>query len=110
MRHGRLGDMFGGWFVGDFDPTLLRSSDFEVGVKRWRAGEREAKHYHNVATEVTAVISGSVQMMGRRWEEGDIIVVEPGEATDFEALTDAVTVAVKSPSAPDDKFLSADSL
>ena len=27
-------------------------------------------------------------MMGREWEEGDIIVLEPETATDFEVITD----------------------
>ena len=36
---------------------------------------------------------------------GDIAMVEPGEATDFVALTDAVTVVVKMPSAMGDEYL-----
>jgi len=36
-------------------------------------------------------------MMGRTWEAGDIIVIEPGEATDFTAITDATNVVVKVP-------------
>ena len=37
----------------------------------------------------------------------DIVVLEPGEATDFVALTDASNVVVKVPGAANDKFLSA---
>ena len=44
-------------------------------------------------------------MMSREWKEGDIIVLEPGKATDFEALTDAVNVVVKVPGAWDDKYM-----
>ncbi|MBL6457864.1 hypothetical protein JMJ55_21230 [Belnapia sp. T6] len=104
MKHARLEDMVKGWFVGDFAPSVLRTTACEVAVKRYKAGEAEAAHLHRVATEVTLVLSGRVRMLGREWSEGDIITIEPGEATDFLALTDAVNVVVKLPSAAGDKY------
>jgi hypothetical protein len=41
MRTYSLADMKGGWFVGDFSPTVLRTPDFEVAVKEYAAGARE---------------------------------------------------------------------
>jgi quercetin dioxygenase-like cupin family protein len=105
MKHARLEDMVKGWFVGDFDPSVSRSKDVEVGVKQYRAGDHEEEHHHRVAVEITLVVSGRVEMMGRTWEAGDIIVVEPGEATSFTALTDATNVVVKLPSVLGDKYL-----
>lgn len=104
MKHARLEDMVKGWFVGDFAPSVLRTAACEVAVKRYRAGEAEAAHLHRVATEVTLILSGRVRMLGREWGEGDIITIEPGEATDFLALTDAVNVVVKLPSVAGDKY------
>jgi hypothetical protein len=51
------------------------------------------------------VLSGRVRMCNKEWEAGDIIVLSPGEVTDFEALTDAINVVVKTPGALHDKFL-----
>ncbi len=76
-----------------------------MAVRTYKAGESEALHMHKVATEVTMVLSGTVRMAGREWNAGDIIVLEPGEATDFEAVTDAVNVVVKVPGALNDKYL-----
>lgn len=104
MRHARLEDMTKGWFVGDFAPTVLQTEACEVAVKHYRAGDREALHHHKVGTEVTLIVSGRVRMLDREWGPGDILVLEPGEATAFEALTDAVNVVVKTPSAKDDKY------
>lgn len=104
MKHDRLERMVKGWFVGDFAPVALRTSDCEVAIKHYAAGDHEGAHYHAVATELTAIVSGRVRMLGGEWGPGDILTIEPGEATDFLALTDAVTVVVKHPSAPDDKF------
>ena len=105
MNSAHLQDMVKGWFVGGFQPTAFATQNCEVAVKRYSAGEREAAHYHRVATEITLVLSGRVRMAGKVWSEGDIIVLEPGDTTDFEALTDAVNVVVKTPGALHDKFL-----
>jgi len=47
--------------VGDFSPTLHRTRDIEVAVKHYRAGDHEPAHYHKIAREFTAVISGRVR-------------------------------------------------
>ena len=104
MKHDRLESMVKGWFVGAFSPTALSTEACEVAVKRYHAGEKEGGHYHKVATEVTLVLSGEVRMVGQIWRDGDIITLSAGETTDFEALTDAVTVVVKAPSIAGDKY------
>jgi mannose-6-phosphate isomerase-like protein (cupin superfamily) len=105
MRSGKQQDMFKGWFVGDFSPTMLGTDACEVAVKTYKAGEKEDLHHHKVATEVTLILSGRVRMCGKEWGAGDIVVLDPGDATDFEALTDAVNVVVKTPGARNDKYL-----
>jgi hypothetical protein len=104
MQIARLEHFRGGWFIGDFTPTLFATPHAEVAVKHHRAGDREAWHEHRVATELTVVVSGRVRMGEVTAEAGTVVVLEPGSGTDFEALTDAVTVAVKLPSVPGDKY------
>lgn len=104
MKTARLEDMVKGWIVGDFSPSMLRSKDCEVAVKHYKAGDREDLHHHRVAVELTAIIAGEVRMCGKIWGPGDIILLDPGEATDFEAITDTVNVVVKLPSVMGDKY------
>lgn len=105
MKLSRLDEMHRGWFVGDFNPTLLRTRDVEVAVMRYKAGDAEGRHFHKIATELTVVAQGEVEMNGSRYVSGDIIVIEPGEVTDFRAVTDAITTVVKIPGAVNDKYL-----
>ena len=105
MRTARIEDMTKGWFVGDFTPTLQATREVEVAVKHYRAGDAEGAHYHKIAREFTVIVSGTVRMSGRDYGAGDIVIIEPGEATDFQALTDAVTTVVKIPGAQNDKYL-----
>jgi mannose-6-phosphate isomerase-like protein (cupin superfamily) len=97
-----------GWFVGNFSPTLHSTDAVEVAVKHYRAGEAESAHFHKVATELTLVVSGRVRMGGEEVGPGEIVKIEPGEATDFVSLTDATTVVVKLPCVRGDKYLCKD--
>ncbi|HWE09010.1 MAG TPA: hypothetical protein VG325_06635 [Solirubrobacteraceae bacterium] len=103
IRH-RLDEMVRGWFIGDFDPAVHHSSDVEIAIKHYVAGGSEERHVHKVATEVTAVVSGTVRMDGHELHAGEMITLSPGEASDFVAVTDAVVVAVKLPAVAGDKY------
>lgn len=104
MKVGRIEDMVNGWFAGDFTPTLFRTEAAEAAVQQFPAGTYKAKHHHKVATELTVIASGRARMNGVVYERGAVIVIEPGEATDFEALEDTVTFVVKVPGAKNDKY------
>lgn len=106
MKLAKLDDMIKGWFIGNFEPSLVKTNDVEVAVKEYKDGDKEAKHYHKIATEITVIISGRVKMNGVEYTEGDIIVMEPGEVTDFECLENYTkNVVVKIPGANNDKYI-----
>lgn len=104
MKIFRLEEMTKGWFVGNFDPAVIKTEAAEVAVKSYSAGAHEPRHMHKVAPEITLIVSGLVRMNGAEHSSGDIILIDPGEATDFEALTDVTTVVVKLPSVAGDKY------
>lgn len=106
MEKFRLDDMIGGWFIGQFEPTLFATSEVEVAVKKYKMGDYEKSHYHKIATEYTVIVSGEVEMNGIRYSTGDIIRIDPGESTDFRVLSgEAVTTVVKLPCVAGDKYL-----
>ena len=105
MKKYKYGGMVKGWFVGDFEPTAFSTENCEVAYKLYKAGDFEKKHLHKIATEITLIIKGRVEMNGVEYKERDIIVIEPNEATDFKALTDAANVVVKMPSVKGDKYV-----
>jgi quercetin dioxygenase-like cupin family protein len=97
--------MVKGWFVGAFSPAAFDTTNCEVAIKIYKEGDSECAHYHKIATEITMVVEGNVRMMGQEFGKGDIIVLEPGEVTAFESLTEAINVVVKVPGALNDKFI-----
>lgn len=105
MKIFKLEDMTGGWFVGDFSPSVVKTKECEVALKEYKAGDKENRHHHKEAIEVTLIARGTVEMNGNILEEGSIIQLDKGESTDFKSITDSITVVFKSPSVTNDKYL-----
>ncbi len=99
-----LQDMIKGWFVGNFEPTVFKTADVEVGIKHYQSGNYEESHHHKIATEITVVQKGIVEMNGIQYNDGAIIKLSPGVSTDFKAITDVTTIVVKIPGTNDDKY------
>jgi mannose-6-phosphate isomerase-like protein (cupin superfamily) len=100
-----LKDFTKGWIVGNFNPTLLYTNDFEVAIKRYNTGDYEQVHHHKIATEITVIVEGEVEMNGIKYIKDDIITIKPNESTDFKCITDVVTVVIKTPSENNDKYI-----
>ena len=62
MKFFNLKSFIGGWFVGDFDPSIIKTKDFEVSVKRYDKGDSEQRHLHKLADEITVIVQGVVKM------------------------------------------------
>ena len=105
MKRHAIENFVGGWFIGNFSPSLHSNSYFEVCLKRYPKGSTEPSHYQKLATEYTVIISGTCRVGTSEFGPNEIIEIEPGESAGFEALQDVVLVAIKVPSIPDDKVL-----
>jgi quercetin dioxygenase-like cupin family protein len=104
MKKYNLKDFIGGWFIGDFEPNLVRTKDFEVSVKYYKKGDKDKAHTHKVADEFTVITKGSCSINGKVYKEGEIIWIKPNDVSEFEALEDSCTTIVKIPSVMGDKY------
>jgi quercetin dioxygenase-like cupin family protein len=97
-------DFVRGWVVGAFENPILQTDNFEVCIKRFKAGEEENSHYHKLTTEITIVISGTIEMCGKRFKANSVIVLEPNEVSSFKCIEDATTCAIRNGSYTKDKY------
>tara|TARA_R110000822_G_scaffold13216_1_gene47072 strand:- start:2292 stop:2615 length:324 start_codon:yes stop_codon:yes gene_type:complete len=104
MIKSHIDDMVGGWFIGDFEPSILKTKDFEVGVLSHKKGEDWPTHYHKEITEYNVLVSGKMIIAGETLSSGDIFVIAPNEIADPEFLEDCTVVVVKTPSVIGDKY------
>ena len=105
MKRYELSDFHEGWLCGAFSPSIMNTSDFEVGIKSFRAGDTEAKHHQRTAIEITFIVFGEVRIGDEKFGPGEICFIPPLESADFESITDSKLVVIKSPSVPTDKVL-----
>ena len=105
MKKYNLSQFTRGWFVGDFDPSIFRTKDIEVGIKHYKKGEIEPNSMHEKTWEITLVVSGSIKIYNQILTQGSIILLEPGDISKFECIEECALVIVKYPSNPSDKIL-----
>lgn len=105
MQVTKLDKMTRGWFIGNFEPSLYKTEEFEVAVLTHTKGEKWPAHYHKLATEYNVLLSGSMFCCGQELQTGDIFIIEPNEIADPIFHEDCTIVCVKIPGKPKDKYL-----
>lgn len=105
MEISRIENMKDGWFVGNFNPSVYLTTDFEVCYKTHLKGEKWDTHYHKESTEINYLIKGSMIIQNICLKTGDIFVIRPYEVADPVFLEDCTLIIIKTPSVPGDKFI-----
>ncbi|CAN5227857.1 hypothetical protein BH09PAT2_BH09PAT2_10690 [soil metagenome] len=106
MKQYRLSDFTKGWVIGDFLPSIVKTQDCEVAIKRYQKADIDPKHHHKKAEEITVIVSGKYKLNELILEADDIVHIDRDEPAEFECLEDGVTVVVKLPSVAGDKYVS----
>lgn len=105
MKKDNISNFKRGWFIGDFEPALLQTKAFEIAMQNYPAGHVEQTHFHKIATEITCIVSGIARFNDEVVIAGELITISPEERVQFEAITEVITIVVKTPSVTDDKYL-----
>jgi quercetin dioxygenase-like cupin family protein len=98
-------DMKGGWFIGDFSPSVFKNPFFEVAHHTHEAGYVTPRHTHKIAQELTYIVRGKMSVSGRELSSGSMFIYEPNEVAEVLILEDVDLIVVKWPSVPSDKYM-----
>ena len=93
-----------GWFIGDFEPSVFRTKEFDVGIKHCKKGDKNPVHHHKSSTEYTVIAGGEHQIGNILYKNGDICIIRPNESKGYECLESGAIVVVKVPSGKGDKY------
>ena len=105
MKFMKIEEMKKGWFIGNFEPSLFKTEQFEVAVHNHKKNEYHAPHFHKIATEYNVIIDGEILVNENKLSTGDIFIAYPNDITDVEFITDCTIVVVKVPSVAGDKYI-----
>jgi quercetin dioxygenase-like cupin family protein len=100
----KMDEMKGGWFVGDFEPTLYKTTEFEVAYHTHKKGSKHATHYHKESDEINYLIRGRLTIGGVEVNAGEFFILERMEISESEFLEDCEIVVVKTKSVKGDKY------
>ena len=104
MKKFKIDEFHRGWFIGNFDPSVLKTDQFEVGLLTHTKGEHWPKHYHAIGTEYNVLIKGRMTISGQELGDGDVFIFEPNDIADPIFHEDGTVLCVKVPSVPGDKY------
>ena len=95
-----------GWFIGDFEPSLLKNTGVEVAVMNKTKGiGTHDFHYHEYCTEINVLIKGKMLVNDRIINENDIFIFNPCVPSIYEYLEDSTFIVFKNKPSNNDKVI-----
>jgi hypothetical protein len=104
MTIDHIDNFFRGWFIGNFNPSVYKTDQFEVALLSHYKDEKWPKHYHKESIEINLLISGKMIINEQLINPGDIFTLDKFEVADPIFLEDCKIVCVKTKSIPGDKY------
>ena len=99
-------DFKGGWLVGNFEPSLFKRGNIEVGIHKIKKGYKSDGHYHLRSNEYNLILHGKIKNTDNNniYKKGDIFVYEPKDKSKLEFLENTEILVIRDSSDPNDKF------
>lgn len=102
----KLENFTNGWFIGDFDPSLLKNTGVELAVMNKKKGRGiNDFHYHQHCTEINVLIKGKMSINDLIINENEIFVFDPNVPSVYEYLEDCTFVVFKNKPSNNDKVI-----
>jgi hypothetical protein len=104
MKQSNINNFRGGWFVGDFEPSIFKNPFFEVAHHSHKKNDATFPHYHQVTNELNYIVRGEMMVDKKHLKAGDMWIYEPWDISDVEFLEDTDLMIIRWPSIPSDKY------
>jgi hypothetical protein len=94
-----------GWIIGNFDPNIIKTTDFEIGILQHKQNESWGFHYHSETKEINILLSGEMLINNVYIKKHTIFIFEKNMISCPLFLTDCTVLCIKLPSLPNDKYI-----
>lgn len=97
--------MKSGWFVGDFEPSIVRTTLMDIGYLTHHPGEKWDFHTHYFSREYNFLVSGKMSINGITYKSGSKFMFDYRCMACPKFYEKCTILCVKFPSAPRDKVV-----
>jgi len=94
-----------GWLIGNFEPSIINTTEFEIGVLNHKKDEKWAFHYHEKTREINILLEGEMIINNIPLHKDTIFIFESNMISCPLFLTDCIVLCIKLPSLPNDKTI-----
>lgn len=100
-----LSEFTGGWLVGNFEPSIFKRKNIEVGVKQLKQGFIDEEHWHEKSVEYNFILSGRIRIeTGQELKAGETFVYKKKELSKCHVIEDTIILVIRDGSHANDKF------
>lgn len=100
----QIKDTVRGWFLGDFEPSIKRISNMEIGLLTHEANEQWDAHVHREVVEYNYLVKGEMTLNEQEYKTGDSFIFPPRHLAVPKFKTKCIILCLKIPSKPTDKI------
>jgi len=94
-----------GWLIGNFEPSIKKETEYEIGLLTHKKDEKWGFHYHRESVEINILIKGKMIINNIELNTGDIFIFDKNIIACPIFLEDCKLICIKIPSVPSDKFI-----
>ena len=99
-----LNEFVRGWFIGNFEPSIVKTEKYEVALLTHNKDEKWDFHYHQLADETNFLLEGRMLINERLVEKGSLFIIQKNQLTCPIFLENCKILCIKVPSVPSDKY------
>ncbi len=101
----KLEDYLRGWIIGNFNPSIYKTSQYEIGLLTHAKDEKWEFHYHKNMTEINILISGHFLLNNIPISAGTVFIINKNVIACPKFLETCKILCIKIPSMPGDKTI-----
>lgn len=101
----KLEDYLGGWIIGNFQPSIYKTPNYEIGLVTHVKDANWEFHYHKHVTEINILISGHLLLNNIPVNAGTVFIINKNVIACPQFLETCKILCIKIPSIPGDKTI-----
>lgn len=93
-----------GWIIGDFEPSIIKTKDFEVGILTHNKNEKWDYHYHVYLDEINILLEGNMLLNEIVINKNQLFYIPKKQIASPIFLENCKILCIKTPSIIGDKI------